>query len=173
MGTSNVNEKYKNASGSRLLRGLFFEETGADKTGVAYTLKERDHEGYASLKRLYMEIGDLTEYRFATQCLDGLEHWDMLCNCNWFKPYVEKWRRELSLKIQSTALANILEETLRDSPAKFSANKYVLEQGWAPKTRNKAGRPSKEAIREAAEDHLSMNRRLEADMDRLELRIAN
>jgi hypothetical protein len=167
-----ASEKYKNASGSRLLRGLFFEETSADKTGVVYTLKERDHEGYASLKRLYMEIGDLTEYKFATQCLDGLEHWDMLCNCNWFKPYVEKWRRELSLKIQSIALANILEETTRESPAKFSANKYVLEQGWKPKT-GQRGRPSKDAIREAAEDHISNNRRLEADMERLELRIAN
>lgn len=166
-------DKFKNSSGVYLLRGLFFETTPADKTSVVYTLKDRDHEGYPSLKCLYLAISDFTEYRFATQCLGGLEHWDKLCECTWFQPYVEQWRRELDLKIKSEALARIMIEAERDSQVKFGANKYLLEKGWEPKSpsASKRGRPSKAEINEEAQKIVENNGRLIEDMERLGLRV--
>lgn len=162
-------EKFKNDSGKFLLRGMFYERVGADKTGVLYTLKDKDHQGFPSLKRLYLETADLTEYKFAKKYMASVEHWDALCECIWFEPEIKLWRKELFLKIQSEALANIITESKRDGASKLQANKYLLERGWEPKTptTNKRGRPSKEAIREAAEDLFTDEQRLKDDYQRL------
>lgn len=150
-----MSNKFKNASGARYLRGLFFETTLEDKSSVVYTLKNFDHLGYQSLYRLYMETGDPTEYKFATQYLDGWDHWEALCGCSWFKPYVEAWRRELEVKVRSAALAQIEQVSHLDGDTKtkalaFTANKYLLDGGWKPKGEGKVGRPTKEAIKKEA-----------------------
>jgi len=162
-------EKFKNDSGKFLLRGMFYERVGADKTGVLYSLKDVDHCGFPSLKRLYLEMGDVTEYRFVKEYMASVEHWDSLCECIWFEPLIKEWRRELFLRIQSEALANIQAEAKKDGPSKLSANKYLLERGWEPKNTqtNKRGRPSKESIREAAEDLFTDEKRLQDDYERL------
>lgn len=164
-------EKFKNGSGKFLLRGLFYERVGADKEGVLYTLKDVDHEGFPSLKRLYLETNDPTEYRFAKKYMFSIEHWDDLCQCDWFIPIVREWRRELFLSLQSRALANIIQEAEKDSQSKLNANKYLLERSWEPKkpASNAVGRPSKRAIQEAAEDIVADNERVLADLDRLNL----
>jgi hypothetical protein len=66
-----------------------------------YTLKSEDHQGFKSLKKLYLDEEDITEYRFANKYLDSYEHWKILLKCTWFKPLVESWREELKLKLQS------------------------------------------------------------------------
>lgn len=142
--------EFRIATGQRKLRGLFFETTLADKTGVVYTLKDRDHEGYPSLYRLYMETDDPTEYTFATQNLDSWDHWEMLCGCNWFKPYVARWRRELEIRAKAKALLAI-KALANDPDAKesYQANKFLISGGWKEDKR-RAGRPSKEEISSAA-----------------------
>src|SRR3990167_1337022 len=92
---------FKNASGARLTQALFYEETGADKSSVIYTLKDQDHEGFPSLYRLYIEMEDILEYEFANKYLDNWSHWEWLTQAGWFKPYVLRWRKELELKIRS------------------------------------------------------------------------
>lgn len=167
-----MNNQYKNASGAYLLRGLFYETTGADKTGVIYTLKDETHEGYPSLKELYMKVGDLTEYHFAIGFLGGVDHWEKLCESSWFKPYVDQWRRELELRFKAEALARIIEESRRDlSPSKFTANKYILEKGWEPKESTKRGRPSKQSIRDAAHDILQGTSQIVDDFERLGIKV--
>lgn len=160
--------KFKNSSGAYLLRGLFYETTGADKTGVIYTLKDEDHEGYPSLKRLYMEVGDPTEYHFAINHLAGVEHWDRLCESTWFKPYIEQWRRELELRYRAEALNRIIEESKKEtSAARFQANKFILDKGWAPSKKDSVGRPSKEAIKQKAIELYEDDKRLQGDYDRI------
>lgn len=142
---------FKNAAGQRKLRSLFYEEVGADKTGVVYTLKSQDHEGYPSLYRLYMEADDPTEYTFAVHHLDSWEHWEMLSSAAWFKPYITKWRRELEVKHKAKALLNIT--ALANTPeAKeaFQANKFLLSYKENTTRRKGAGRPSKEEVAAAA-----------------------
>lgn len=161
--------KFRSEGNNNLLtKGLFFETTLADKSSCLYSLKDRDHpEGYPSLYRLYMETNDPTEYRFATTYLDGWEHWEYLCRLNWFKEYVDRWRKELDLRMKSQALAKIMTEAKTGSKESFSANKYLLEKGWEPKDGSKRGRPSKEEIKRNAEDLFNTNNRLSSDFDRI------
>jgi hypothetical protein len=140
----------------------------ADKSTVSYTLKEHDHEGYKSLYRLYMAERDPTEHRFATKSLEGWSHWLELCECTWFKPYIDAWRLELGIMIQSEALVNIFEEAIAPMGKNvFAANKYLIEKGWIPKDTNTKGRPSKEMVKSEAIRIAKEEDRITADFERL------
>jgi hypothetical protein len=144
--------KFRNSKGNRLTKSLFFEMVNADKSSVLYTLKDQEHEGFPSLYQAYMECGDLTEFQFANAYLDGWNHWEMLCDCSWFKPYVERWRKELHLKVSAKALANIKRiADDREATGSMQANKYLLEKGWVDK-KSAVGRPSKDAIKRKADE---------------------
>lgn len=157
--------KFKNHQNVRYLQALFFEQAGADKSKVVYTLKDDDHEGYPSLYRLYLAAGDITEYNFATAYLDGWEHWEMLCDCSWFKPYISRWRRELELKIRSEALAEIINESKSGSRNAFAAQKFLVTRGYS-ETAEK-GRPSKQEVRDEAKRIANDHFRLREDLARL------
>lgn len=149
--TSTTSNPWKSGNSRRLLKAIFYEMTLADKSSVVYTLKDHDHEGFPSLYKLYMAADDPTEYKFATTHLESLAHWEELCACTWFKPYAERWRRELELRLKSIALARIMSEaenTLGKNA--FHANKYLVEKGWIPKEVHTKGRPSKDQIRDEA-----------------------
>jgi len=172
--------KFKNEMGVLYLKALFFEQVNADKSTVVYTLKNEDHtvDGitYPSLYKLYMSVGDPTEYRFAINHLDSWDHWERLCECSWFKPYVEKWRRELDLKIKSESLARITAMSKVPSKEQFMANRYMLEKGWVPKeeqSKAQRGRPSKAEIKEAANDLVSTHSRTLTDLERLGITVKN
>lgn len=159
--------KYRNSTNSRYLNALFFEMV-TDKTNVLYTLKDEDHLGYPSLYRLYMELDDLTEYEFATTYFDGWEHWTMLCSCEWFKPYVERWRHELELKTKAAALRAIKHEAAKGGKNAYSANKVLLEGKWTGQDQGaKRGRPSNNEINKAAKELAERKSRLKEDSKRL------
>ena len=147
---------------------MFFEETGADKSQVLYTLKDHDHLGYPSLYRLYMEANDPTEYTFAIQNLDGWCHWERLCESAWFKPYVDDWRRELEVRFRANALKNI-HSAANDpkNPSAWQANKFLVGQGWKETPRRKAGAPSKEEIKKEAVRLAEISRAMEDDFERI------
>lgn len=163
--------KFRNDRNHRYTKGLFFELTLPEtRSSAIYTLKDWDHEYdgvlYKSLYRLYMEVNDPTEWKFAMAHLDGWEHWEILCNSTWFKPYVARWRRELELRLKSEALARIMRESKTGSKESFQASKYLLEKGWEPKD-TKRGRPSKDDIAREARSVVEERERLEADFERL------
>lgn len=159
------------ASGNnnRLLKALFFEQVGEDKSSVVYTLKDVDHEGFSSMYRLYMEIDDPTEWEVSQQLVDGWEHWEMLCNCSWFKPFIERWRKELELRYKSKALVKIRSEAKAGGRDAFQANKYLLEKAWEPKEakESKRGRPTKDDIKKAADELAKAENRLLDDFNRI------
>lgn len=162
--------EFRLSNRKRLLKGLFFETTLADKTGVKYTLKDEDHLGYPSLSRLYLEISDPTEYQFAVSCLESWDHWEQLCECNWFKPYVARWRRELEMKLKSEALAAVMKTAKANGKDGLAANRYLIDRGWEPKSgQTKRGRPTKDEIRSAALEQVEYNKRLEEDFQRLQV----
>lgn len=154
----------------RYLKGLFYETTLSDKSTVVYTLKDRDHEGYPSLYRLYMETDDPTEYLFATQYLDGWDHWETLCQCTWFKPYIDKWRRELEIKHRAMALQNIKRLAADPGSKEYhQANKFLVSAGWVEtEKRKRAGRPSKEEVSKAAKEMAHEAKQLEEDLARIQ-----
>ena len=158
-----------------LTKALFFETTLADKSTVLYSLKEKDHtvdgKTYPSLYRLYMEANDPTEYAVATKYFDGWYHWEVLCRCSWFQPYVNRWRSELELRMKSKALHRIMGEAGTNSKNALAANKYLLEKGWEPKEspQSKRGRPSKEQIKQAASDLARAETTLLDDFSRIQI----
>jgi hypothetical protein len=159
-------------TGHKKLRALFYETTLADKSHVLYTLKNRDHSGYPSLYRLYMEMDDPTEYNFAVAYLDGWDHWLTLCECAWFKPYVQAWRKELEVRTKARALKAVRD--LADNPdAKehYQASKFLIQSGWVEKTagRKGAGRPSKEDVKKEATRLAEEQRELADEMSRVGL----
>ena len=163
--------KFCNENNQRLLRGLFWETYVHKKDAVLYTLKDHDYRGYPSMYRLFLESTTLdpTEYSFAMSYLDGWEHWEQLQECEWMKPYVERWRKEAELKLKSKALVRVIE--LADSGGKdgYLAAKYLLDDGWRPKTKaqSQVGRPTKAMIKQVASEKVELDRRLKEDMERL------
>jgi len=160
--------KYANNSGNYYLEGLFFERQGADKSSVVYTLKDQDHMGYPSLYRLYMESEDLLEWNFTQEHLGGWSHWEKLTKTSWFKPYIERWRKELELKLSTRYLRNIQEEALSENRGALSANKFLLERGWdKDKQTNRRGRPSKDEILKEARTQAEQQNMIREDFERL------
>jgi hypothetical protein len=167
-----MNPKFRNSTNGRYLKGLFFETTGSDKASVSYTLKDWDHtvDGivYPSLYRLYLEQEDLTEYEFANAHLDGWEHWEMLTSATWFRPYVSRWRRELSLKLKARALNRLKAEAASTSKNAFLANRYIIEKGYVDTgEKSGRGRPSKDEVKAAAHEIAISDRRIDEDFARL------
>lgn len=163
--------KFKGDTGVLLTKSLFFE-TSLDKSKVQYTLKDFDHTvngvTYPSLYLLYMKEGDPIEYSFAQKHLDSWSHWELLCNTTWFKPYVERWRKELELRTKSEALEKLTELAKGEGRDAAMANKYLLESGWKEKkTGPGRGRPSKEEVSNAARDIALSGAQIEEDFERI------
>lgn len=164
-----MDNRFRNAQNGRLLRALFFETSeDTEKKYVLYTLKDEDHNGYPSLRRLYLETNDLTEYEFSSLHLDGWDHWEMLCRCSWFKPIVQRWRRELQLKFESQALKVIkLEADNPTSQNKFQANKIILDRIAKLNPTKVRGRPSKDEVDAELKQQVQIEKELQEDMKRI------
>jgi hypothetical protein len=158
--------KYVNAVGNRYTKAIFYEMTMADKGTVLFSLKDRDHKGFPSLYRLYMDHDDLTEYDFAMTHLDGWEHWKLLCDCTWFKPFVSRWREELHLRHAATALRQVKRIAGANENGSMAANKYLLEKGWQ-KNMDPVGRPTKDAIKRKAKEMVLTEEEIAEDHKRI------
>ena len=167
---ADLTNKFRNPiNNSRYTKSLFLEESYEDRSNVLYTLKDFDHDGYPSLYRKYLLLGDLTEIEFARTYFESWEHWQMVAEASWFKPYIARWREEVTLAAQAQALSAI-KEIASDKKNKdhFAANKILLSWG-KPKTNSKAhvGRPTKEAITKEANELFRQSRETAADFQRI------
>lgn len=57
-----------------------------------YNLGKRDHDDTLSMCQIYYQCS--SEYEAAMVLLGDYDHWERLCNCNWFKKHIDKWREE-------------------------------------------------------------------------------
>lgn len=64
----------------------------------------RDRPGLINARTTFVEVGDMTGYRWAIKYLGDWEHWEALIKRSWFKKALETWRAELAVKLQSEAL---------------------------------------------------------------------
>lgn len=138
---------FKAPNGVYYTKALFFETSDPPRDYCLYTLKDQDHEGYPSLRRIYLELDDETEYLFAEKCFDGWPHFRKLLDCPWFVDYLSAWREELALRSSARALAQL---KAKASSGDVSTNKYILEKGWDKS--DKVGRPTKAAINQKAKE---------------------
>jgi len=153
----------RNASGKHYTKALFLEMATTEGTAV-YTLKDHDHGAFRSLYLLYLDVSDPTEYRFARQHLDGWRHWQVLQECTWLKPYIERWRAELAVKIQSESIQKIREIASATGRDALSACKTLLEMTTK---KIRVGRPNKEEKIDPSEEALQ-SRMVAEDLNRIQ-----
>lgn len=147
-------------------QSLFYELNGIKD--AIFTLKEDDYEAHGkklvSLKKLYLEIADPTEYEFAKTVFGSWKHWQRLCANAIIRPYIDEWREELEIKIRSQAIKSIL-QTARDEGSKGTqAAKWLAEGKWQGTGR---GRPSKEEVERTKRIHAGIKDEIDEDFERL------
>lgn len=128
---------------NRPLTQSLFLELGYTDASV-YTLKDDHHEYkgrvYPSLRKLYLETSDPTEYEFANKYLINWSHWLRLTENKVIRKFIDEWREELEVKIRAEGY-RYLHASARGG--NYQAAKYLSDKGWDVR---KAGRPSKEEV---------------------------
>lgn len=166
---------FKNDTGGWIIKPLFFEYDNAEHLFSSYTLKEQDHTfngvTYPSLRRLYVETEDPTEYLFSVTYLGGLTHWKRICQAPWFKDHLKEWREELELKLRAQALLRIKTKAVSQGKDSLQADKLLLSGGWKTEEEKTRGRPSKQKILEEAERLFETKSVHDEDFERLNLHI--
>jgi hypothetical protein len=137
----------------------YYNKMRLDPSDVSYeplfTLKDHDHQGKPSLKRLYLDCQDPTEYEFATKHLGGWQHWQILVTLKWFEPYILLWREELEVLIRSKALAKIMADAGSDSKTSTQSAKYIADGGYKEKSKRGKSSKAERAKEQAVKDRLA------------------
>lgn len=126
---------------SRYRTQSLFYENRLDRYPFIFTLKDYDlvipelDTPVKSLKRVYMELNDPTEYQIAVNVFGGLEHWTNLTSVAWLSPLIEQWRDELEVKVRSEALLQLRLQSDKST----SAAQFLSKAAW----KDRRGRPTK------------------------------
>jgi hypothetical protein len=151
---------------------LFWESRHPDYEPL-YSIKEYDLEKpegtYPSLKMIYLSYDHIPgyEYDFAKDIFGTWDHWVKLCNISQLRTDIQDWRDELDIRIKSQSLKAMMMAS-RDNDAKgVNAAKYLAEKGYE----KKRGRPSKEEVSRETKIQSAANKELEADMERVGLKL--
>jgi hypothetical protein len=137
-----------------------------------WTLREEDPQGkLPSLKALYLEIGDPTEYRFAIEAFGSWKQWLKIKASKTIEPWIEDWPIELEVKIRSNGIQGVMQEA-KVGKSKFPAAKALAEGFWN-KEASKRGRPSKEEVTRERKIAAKLDEEFIADAERIGLQVIN
>lgn len=158
-----LREQLVDAKGRHYTQSLFLEiGYGSD---AIYTLKDYDHEYngelYLSIKKLFLEMEDVTEYEFANQYFAGWAHWKRICANKVLLREIEEWRYELELKLRARSVLEMKELAAGGS---YQASKWLADKGWDVKPK---GRPSKEDVAREMKVQADIRDEYSEDADRL------
>lgn len=164
---------FKDNMGRFRTESLFREtlRAGVREAGYepVFTLAQEDHpDGAVSMRRLFVEAGDITEYRFAMEVFGSWAHWLKLRECEWLKPYLEAWRAELEVKLKFEAVER-LRAVAADPGNKqaVSAAKWLAEGRYKETASSKRGRPTKQEVASALQDEVRTSKDTMDDAERL------
>ena len=163
--------RFKDEKGRYIVQGLFLEDRY--NTDLAYyTLdgEDKDYKGtiFPSLKRLYLEEGDPTEYLFAKKYLYDWNHWQRMCRNSIVGKHIEQWREELKLYLRADGISAIIDAALNEKH--YQAAKWLADEGWEVKKR---GRPSKDEIQKELKKRSDEEEAFAEDFQLLELHKEN
>jgi len=119
-------------------QSLFLETAYDPEAFFTFDGIDKQYKGktYTSLKRLYLEMEDVTEYNFACSYLADWNHWKRLCGNAELRKEIETWREELELKLTARNLQKIRDLAQEGN---YNAAKYLANKEYA----SGKGRPSK------------------------------
>lgn len=162
VGTSN-RELFLDSEGRPKTQALFYEIRY--DSDALYSLKEYDlvvgDKTFPSAKRLYMEVGDPTEYAFASQYFLGWKHWKRICENQAILKHVTQWREELEMKLRSEAVFQAMKMARNGS---YQAAKFMIDRGYVKRG---AGRPSTEEVEREKKFQANIENEYSADVIRL------
>ncbi len=135
----------KDKMGRYLTQSLFRETAyGIKNATPIWTLKEVDPQGLLpSLRDIYIQCADPTEYAFAQLCFGSWRHFQHLTTLEWFSDYLQEYRDELEVALRSDALKLLIKQA--EDPKGTTAAKFLANADWKGRS-SKRGRPSKEEV---------------------------
>jgi len=160
---------FKDTMGRLRTQSLFVEKK--DPNYPAYfTVREEDFKDgdgneYVSLRRLYVESQDPTEYRFAQRAFGSWRHWLRIRSMAWLQPHLTEWREELDARLRSLGSQWLQEALDGTSQVSVPAAKYFANGEYWDKPK-KRGRPSKEEIEGTRKRLAKQEAELDEDFER-------
>lgn len=145
----NYREHNWKASNGMMLTQALFDEYNQDRSKFfpIFTTGRDDIvlEGKYlwSFRRLYLEVGDPTDYLASTFLVGDPKHWNKLLASPVTKGFIEDCRQELEAKIKAEALASLRILASSGDSKGLAAAKYMAALEYRD-TGSKRGRPSKE-----------------------------
>lgn len=125
-----------------------FAET-IDPTAIEF-IGEPVFDSIDDLKKIYMEIGDPTEYQVAMAIFGRTEDWEKLVNSEFFKKHIADWRANLKAKLRSELVGKMLTLARGSTSGSLAACRALLADPWLTNTEVAAigesrpvGRPTK------------------------------
>lgn len=156
--------KMRDVGGRYVTQGLFYDFNYDDSNAV-YVLHWEDKTVgevvYPSLKRLFLEMEDLTEYNFANTYLCNWEHWQKMNGNKILREQFDKWREELELKLRAKNAKHLLKLA---SEGNFAAAKWFANKEWSEAKR---GRPSKEEKEARLKEEAKLEKEISEDASRV------
>jgi|TARA_R110000824_G_scaffold94543_2_gene228001 hypothetical protein len=147
-----------------------FREFYLNEIEPLWSLQDTDPQNeLPSLKKLYIEISDPTEYEFAMQAFGSWKHWLKIKNSKAIKVFIEDWPLELEVKLRSEGIKGVIKEA-ESGKAKFNAAKFLANADWRSTT-SKRGRPSKEEVERERKIAAKLDSEFSQDAERIGLHV--
>lgn len=170
-----MNSKYRSPLNNQLLTTELLWETAIAMDGrdsVLYTLRPSSRElngrTIPSLKALYMECGDTSEYSFAIKYFESWEHWQKVRSNTKITPFIDKWAQELEFRIRKEAFDRLKEAAENGS---LEANKFIVSsnfiQGIPEKVYRNTKTPAKPVGRPSSKPETSEEMAANEEMKRV------
>ncbi len=163
-----IKGKLKDSMGKIRTVSLFLEPAYNDTDEAVFTLKDQDYtykdKFYYSLKQIYLEIADPTEYQFAISVFNSWDQWKRMVGNKTLEPYISAWREELEIKLRSMGINNIIEVSKTSDVKALQAMKWVAEGSWKVAKR---GRISKEDKASEVRKEAGILRSITEDLQRI------
>lgn len=129
-------DKFKGLGAKWLTEGLFLESTQNGEEACLYTLQPWDRRKngifYPSIHKLFVEMGDVSEWNFAQHYFDGYQHWLLIKSKPFFKEYYEKMTEELHAKLQHQSIEKMMEQ-MHEGKASQATLQYLANKGFIDK----------------------------------------
>ena len=140
--------KFKGNGAKWLTEGLFLETTQPNENAL-YSLQPWDkrYKGtfFPSLHKLYVELGDVSEFEFANLYFDCYQHWLLIKGRPFFQEYYAKMVAELNAKLRGKALKTMLDQVdggeASQATLKYLADNDYMKKAPVGKPKRSRGKP--------------------------------